>query len=172
MRKVLYLFLVITILEYSSNLKFATGKVIRSKPNKNVQITRSIELVNDLQHLAVDRFSGKVSNNTLKINIYLSTVCFYIYFFIFVDKIFIGGRNRLFELTPDLDLINTVNIAPQNGFIDDINTNINTVLLIDYDSNRLITCASLHGSCSTRHLGDINYEQDIKNFIVADSEGT
>lgn len=101
---------------------------------------------------------------------------------VFVDKIFIGGRNKLYQLTADLNKIAEVNTGPRNEYIDcsfqhcanganeKSVDNINKVLLIDYDSNRLIACGSFHGSCSTRHLSDITFEQDAIEWVVADTE--
>lgn len=66
MRETVYLLLLCTILELWSNLNFAAGKVIRS--NENMRITHNSEFPSDLQHLAIDRFSGNVSN-TQSINI-------------------------------------------------------------------------------------------------------
>lgn len=179
MREAIYFVLCCIFWKLFSNSNLAVGKVIRS--NENIRITHSSEFANDLQHLAIDRFSGKVSNSS-NVWHYCLLSMWLCGFIVFVDKIFIGGRNKLYELTADLNVIAETNTGPRNEYIDcsfhecaigatQIPVdNINKVLLIDYDSNRLITCGSFHGSCSTRLLSDINYEQDAIEWVVADSE--
>lgn len=109
--------------------------------------------------------------------------------FIFIQnktkkKVFIGGRNRLYQLSPDLDIVATAKTGPRNDSKDcsfnectqnltrKLTDNINKVLLIDYSTSRLITCGSLfQGICSVRSLQNISSpEQDIVEAIVANSE--
>lgn len=60
MREAVYLGLLYTILKLCFDSSVATAKVIRS--NENIRIIQNSEFSSDLQHLAIDRFSGKVSN--------------------------------------------------------------------------------------------------------------
>lgn len=97
---------------------------------------------------------------------------------------FIGGRNRLYQLSPDLDIVATAKTGPRNDSKDcsfsectqnltrKLTDNINKVLLIDYSTSRLITCGSLfQGICSVRSLQNISSpEQDVVEAIVANSE--
>lgn len=99
-------------------------------------------------------------------------------------KVFIGGRNRLYQLSPDLDIVATAKTGPRNDSKDcsisectqnltrKLTDNINKVLLIDYSTSRLITCGSLfQGICSVRSLQNISSpEQDVVEAIVANSE--
>lgn len=99
-------------------------------------------------------------------------------------KVFIGGRNRLYQLSPDLEIVATAKTGPRNDSKDcsfnectqnltrKLTDNINKVLLIDYSTSRLITCGSLfQGICSVRSLQNISSpEQDIVEAIVANSE--
>lgn len=83
-------------------------------------------------------------------------------------KVYIGGQNRLYQLTSDLEIIASVQTGPQNGSLD---CNINKVLLIDYSSSHLITCGSIHGQCSTRNLRNISHpQQNIVSAIVSSSK--
>lgn len=80
---------------------------------------------------------------------------------------FVGGRNHLYELSTNLDVVATVKTGPRND-----SDNINKVLLIDYSTGRLITCGSLfQGVCSVRSLQNITSpEQDVVDAIVGNSE--
>lgn len=115
-------------------------------------------------------------------------ICFYKlinHFFVPpIDKIFVAGRNRLYQLTPDLDIIATVRTGPKkmseicdepecdNKQVD----NINKVLLIDYSLDRVIICGTMYyGSCSTRNALNIlssTFEEDTLSEIVAESESS
>lgn len=100
------------------------------------------------------------------------------------DKVYVSGRNRLFQLSSDLQIKETVNIGPRNAWDNcdlfdcdpdaqnKIIDNINKVLLIDYNKKRLITCNTVpHGSCSTRNLQNISFpEKDILEAVVAKTE--
>lgn len=99
-------------------------------------------------------------------------------------KVFIGGRNQLYQLSPDLEIVATAKTGPRNDSKDcsfnectqnltrKLTDNINKVLLIDYSTSRLITCGSLfQGICSVRSLQNISSpEQDVVEAIVANSE--
>lgn len=78
-------------------------------------------------------------------------------------KVFIAGRNFLYQLAPDLDILATVKTGPQkdssNNFVD----NINKALLIDYNANQLITCESFLGRCLTRSL--LNISSPARNIV-------
>lgn len=99
--------------------------------NKNVSnrtITHTASFESPLNHLTVDRNTGRV---------------------------IIGGKNRLYQLSPDLNVAITVVTGPQNDSYDCTvvecpdkanklpTDNVNKVLLIDYSTSRLITCGSL-----------------------------
>lgn len=99
-------------------------------------------------------------------------------------QVFIGGRNYLFQLSPDLDLTVTAVTGPKNeskecsfnectqNLARKLSDNVNKVLLIDYSTSRLITCGStLQGSCSVRSLQNISHvEQEVLDAVVANSE--
>lgn len=99
-------------------------------------------------------------------------------------KVFIGGRNRIYQLSPDLDIVATAITGPKNDSKDcSVNEctqnltrkptdNINKVLLIDYTTSRLITCGSLfQGICSVRSLQNVSLpETDVVEAIVANIE--
>lgn len=99
-------------------------------------------------------------------------------------KVYVGGRNKLFQLTSELQNIAEVEIGPQNASVNcDFDCppnakneqidNINKVLLIDYNQNQLIVCNTLpFGACSTRSLQNISLpEGNVKEMIVAKTEG-
>lgn len=99
-------------------------------------------------------------------------------------QVFIGGRNYLFQLSPDLDLAVTAVTGPKNeskecsfnectqNLARKLSDNVNKVLLIDYSTSRLITCGStLQGSCSVRSLQNISLiEQEVLDAVVANNE--
>uniref|UniRef100_A0A8D8Y8M6 Plexin-A2 n=1 Tax=Cacopsylla melanoneura TaxID=428564 RepID=A0A8D8Y8M6_9HEMI len=90
-----------------------------------------------------------------------------------VDKntgqIYVGAVNQLYQLTQDLDLIQTELTGPRFDSIDCLTTycpgnslfhpshDQNKVLLIDYFNDRLITCGSVYqGACTIRSLQNIS----------------
>lgn len=108
-----------------------------------------------------------------------------IFFFVHsITKVFVGGRNRIYQLSPDLDIVATAITGPKNDSKDcsfnectqnltrKLTDNINKVLLIDYSTSRLITCGSLfQGICSVRSLQNVSLpEQDVAEAIVANIE--
>lgn len=110
-----------------------------------------------LNHLAVDEITGRV---------------------------YVGGINRLYQLSPDLQLHQTEITGPQNDSNDctvsecpaqitkNLKDNINKVLLIDRTTSRLISCGSLfQGTCTVRSLQNVSIiEQDVQDAIVANDE--
>lgn len=96
--------------------------------SNNATITHHTVLEARLNHLVVDRNTGRV---------------------------FVGGINRLYQLSPDLETVATAVTGPQNDSTECTvlecpqNTrrrptdNVNKVLLIDYSTSRLITCGSV-----------------------------
>lgn len=102
----------------------------------------------------------------------MSTACFSII------KVFVAGRNRLYELTSDLNIVTTVDTSPQisSDNCDEFECHsdyINKVLLIDHSTNRLITCGtSFQGACSIRNIQNISLpEQNFTRGIVGENEG-
>lgn len=100
-------------------------------------------------------------------------------YFLF-DKVYVGGRNRLFQLSSQLKNKITVEIGPRNAtdnFIPDAENkmidNINKVLLIDYNIKRLITCNTVPiRSCSTRSLQNIAFSDlNVLIPVVSETEG-
>lgn len=94
-------------------------------------------------------------------------------------QVFIGGRNRLYQLSPDLDLVAQAITGPKNDTKDcnsndcsQNSDNVNKVLLIDYATSRLITCGTiLQGSCSVRSMQNVSHvEQELPDAVVASSE--
>ncbi|ROT77171.1 putative Plexin-A1 precursor [Penaeus vannamei] len=91
-----------------------------------------------------------------------------------VDKntgtVYAGGVNRLYQLEPNLRLLQYVVTGPVNDsvecpasgcFSEDLQSmkptnNVNKVLMVDYKHSRLIVCGSVRqGSCQVRDLRDI-----------------
>lgn len=72
-------------------------------------------------------------------------------------KVFIAGRNRLYQLSPNLDILTTVKTGPQNDYsTNHLVDNIHKALFIDYKSNQLITSESFQGRCLARSLLNIS----------------
>ncbi|XP_055301247.1 plexin-A4-like [Sitodiplosis mosellana] len=133
--------------------------IVKGESVEHTKITHRNSLNTDLNHLAVDRETGNV---------------------------YVGGRNKLFQLTSDLKNITEAEIGPRNSF-DNCNLfdyfslecqqakridNMNKVLLIDYNIRRLITCNTVpQGACSTRSLQNISLpEENITEFVIAKTE--
>lgn len=81
--------------------------------------------------------------------------CFIFEIVVFL-KVFIAGRNRLYQLSTDLDILETVETGPLTDSTNNLVDNIHTALFIDYKSNHLITCESFQGQCLTRSLLNIS----------------
>lgn len=110
--------------------------------------------VEGLNHLVVDKITGKV---------------------------FVGGVNKLYQLSPDLDLVLEETTGPKNDSsecaLDDcpadavktLTDDVNKALVIDYSSTRLISCGSLfQGTCTVRNLHNISdVTQEVREAVVA-----
>lgn len=128
-----------------------------SKNISNRTITHTASFDTKLNHLIVDRNTGRV---------------------------IIGGKNRLYQLSPDLNTVITEVTGPKNDSFDCtvlecpasakkvLTDNVNKVLLIDYSTSRLITCGSLfQGICEVRNLQNISIiEQQGQEAVVANNE--
>nr|CAB3264961.1 plexin-B1 [Phallusia mammillata] len=84
------------------------------------------------------------------------------------NNVYVGARNRLYQLDRSLQLLHNVTTGP---VMDNVNckphedmcslkmltNNTNKLLLVDVQNNRLIVCGSVYqGTCKTRSLEDIN----------------
>ena len=97
-----------------------------------------------------------------------------------IEKVYVGGRNKLYQLSSDLEEIVEVEIGPRNSskqcsFFDcEVVDNMNKVLLIDADENRLIACNMLPmGACTTRSLDNISISESTEEaakYLVATNE--
>lgn len=130
---------------------------IYNKNNSHRTIINAATFDTTLNHLVVDRNTGRV---------------------------IIGGKNRLYQLSPDLNIVITEITGPHLDSDDctlldcpssakKVNTsNTNKVLLIDYSTSRLITCGSLfQGICDVRNLQNISIiEQKGQEAVVANNE--
>lgn len=128
-----------------------------NKSISNRTITHTATFDTKLNHLVVDRNTGRV---------------------------IIGGKNRLYQLSPDLNVVITEVTGPHNDSFDctildcpvtakkNVTDNVNKVLLIDYSTSRLITCGSLfQGICDVRNLQNISIvEQHGQEAVVANNE--
>ncbi len=83
--------------------------------------------------------------------------------------VYVGGVNRLFQLSPDLERQVTVETGPRednlqcpaSGCSDDVATqltdNVNKALVVDPYHNQLIVCGTLHqGMCSFNKIKNKN----------------
>ncbi|XP_044257238.1 plexin A3 [Tribolium madens] len=83
-------------------------------------------------------------------------------------RVYIGAVNRLYQLSPDLDLVISEKTGPEmdsddcsvlectSAFSKKLTDNVNKALVIDYTTSRLISCGSLfQGICSVRNLDNI-----------------
>ncbi|ROT77169.1 Plexin-A4 [Penaeus vannamei] len=106
-----------------------------------------------------------------------------------VDKntgtVYAGGVNRLYQLEPNLRLLQYVVTGPVSDsvecpasgcFSEDLQSmkptnNVNKVLVIDYTHSRLIVCGSVgQGSCQVRDLRDITQlTRNVSEAIVANN---
>ncbi|XP_069180066.1 plexin-A4 isoform X2 [Procambarus clarkii] len=106
-----------------------------------------------------------------------------------VDKntgtVYAGGVNRLYQLDPNLRVLQNVETGPVNDSTDcsasDCKTdtvhtlkatqNVNKVLVIDYTRSRLIVCGTVRqGSCQVRDLRDIvSHTRNVSEAIVANN---
>ncbi|XP_069990321.1 uncharacterized protein [Penaeus vannamei] len=106
-----------------------------------------------------------------------------------VDKntgtVYAGGVNRLYQLEPNLRLLQYVVTGPVSDsvecpasgcFSEDLQSmkptnNVNKVLIVDYTHSRLIVCGSVRqGSCQVRDLWDITQlTRNVSEAIVANN---
>lgn len=99
-------------------------------------------------------------------------------------RVFIGAVNRLYQLSPDLDLVISEKTGPeydsdQCSALTECTTadntklteNVNKALVIDYTTTRLIVCGSLfQGICSVRNLHNISdVHQVAREAVVANN---
>lgn len=114
--------------------------------------------IEKFNHLAVDRNTGRV---------------------------YIGAVNRLYQLSPDLELIISEVTGPRNDSVEcsildcppdkkkKPTDNYNKALVIDYTTTRLITCGSLfQGICSVRNLHNISDSQPVLLEAVVANNAT
>lgn len=101
-------------------------------------------------------------------------------------RVFVGGVNRLYQLSPDLELHETVKTGPQNDSVEctildcPLNAvrkptdNYNKVLLIDRATSRLIACGSLfQGTCTVRNLQNVSIvEHEVPDAVVANDDNS
>ncbi|XP_033120029.1 plexin-A4-like [Anneissia japonica] len=76
--------------------------------------------------------------------------------------IYVGGYNELFKLSKDFALFHNYSTCDIEGCI-----NINKVLVIDYDNDRLITCGGGNsGKCESRNLNDTKLIESSTSQVV------
>lgn len=135
------------------NLTEALSDDAGNRNTSNI-ITNVIKFDSKLNHLLVDTITGRV---------------------------FVGGVNRLYQLSPDLELHETVKTGPQNDSVEctildcPLNAvrkptdNYNKVLLIDRATSRLIACGSLfQGTCTVRNLQNVSIvEHEVPDAVVS-----
>lgn len=102
-------------------------------------------------------------------------------------KIYVGGKNRLYELDENLEVLTEVITGPKKDnincpileYVCDENTykkvptpSFSKAILIDYENNHLIHCISLYqGVCRKHDISNINREDDpIHAAIVANND--
>ncbi|XP_046596582.1 plexin-A4 isoform X1 [Neodiprion lecontei] len=98
-------------------------------------------------------------------------------------RVFVGGVNCLYQLSPDLDLVVKEVTGPKNdsndcsmidcpaGVVKKLTDNVNKALVIDYTTTRLISCGSLfQGMCTVRNLHNISdVAQEVREAVVANN---
>ncbi|KAF6215982.1 hypothetical protein GE061_000319 [Apolygus lucorum] len=98
-------------------------------------------------------------------------------------RVFVGAVNRLYQLSPDLDLVVAESTGPKDdspdcsvidcpsSIIKKSTDNVNKALVIDYTTTRLIVCGSLfQGRCSVRNLNNItDVIQTVREAVVANN---
>lgn len=117
-------------------------------------ITKKVQFDTQLNHLVVDTITGRV---------------------------YVGGVNNLYQLSPDLDVHESVKTGPKNDSVEcsildcplhaqrKPTDNYNKVLLIDRSTSRLIVCGSLfQGNCTVHNLQNVSIiEQEVPDAVVA-----
>ncbi|XP_044766008.1 plexin-A4 [Coccinella septempunctata] len=98
-------------------------------------------------------------------------------------RVYIGAVNKLYQLSPELDLVTTVRTGPEldadecsvlectSTVNKQMTDNVNKALVIDYTTSRLISCGSLfQGICSVRNLHNISDGvQEVREAVVANN---
>ncbi|XP_025831162.1 plexin-A2-like [Agrilus planipennis] len=98
-------------------------------------------------------------------------------------RVYIGAVNRLYQLSPALDLVIAEKTGPEYdafecsasecsaGVQKKLTDNVNKALVIDYTTTRLIACGSLfQGICSVRNLHNISDgTQEVREAVVANN---
>jgi hypothetical protein len=101
-----------------------------------------------------------------------------------IPQVYIGAVNRIYQLTPDLEVKVTETTgpkmdSPECALLDcpshinrKLTNNTNKVLLIDYSTSRLIVCGTLfQGLCSVRSTQNISLiDQEVQEAVVANNE--
>ncbi|XP_022901683.1 plexin-A2 [Onthophagus taurus] len=94
-------------------------------------------------------------------------------------RIYIGAVNRLYQLSPDLELVVEDKTGPEydaddctvlecNSATRNLTKNVNKALVIDYTTTRLISCGSVsQGICSVRNLHNISDFKVVREAVVA-----
>ncbi|XP_055858315.1 plexin-A4 isoform X1 [Episyrphus balteatus] len=132
----------------------SSSKNNNNNNNYSSIITRQVQFDTTLNHLVVDTITGRV---------------------------YVGGINRLFQLSPELELHESVITGPQNDSVEctvldcpahavrQPTDNVNKVLLIDRATSRLISCGSLfQGICTVRNLQNVSIiEHKVSDAVVA-----
>ncbi|XP_057324219.1 plexin-A4 [Microplitis mediator] len=98
-------------------------------------------------------------------------------------RVYVGAVNRLYQFSPDLNLVVKAITGPQEDALDCSSfdcpretvkrkvDNVNKALVIDYTTSRLISCNSLfQGTCDVRNLHNItDVVQKVKDPVVANN---
>lgn len=99
-------------------------------------------------------------------------------------RVYIGAVNRLYQLSPDLDLVIEAKTGPDfdaedcsvlecNSAKKKLTNNVNKALVIDYTTTRLISCGSLfQGICSVRNLHNISDAAKVVREAVVANDAT
>ncbi|KAJ8955413.1 hypothetical protein NQ318_003511 [Aromia moschata] len=98
-------------------------------------------------------------------------------------RVYIGAVNRLYQLSPDLDVVISEVTGPKmdsddcsvlecnTGINKKLTDNVNKALVIDYTTTRLIACGSLsQGICTVRNLHNISDgTREVREAVVANN---
>ncbi|GAB6029304.1 hypothetical protein CHUAL_005069 [Chamberlinius hualienensis] len=100
-------------------------------------------------------------------------------------KLYVGGVNRLYQLSPDLKLEVELSTGPKldSPFCSPsqvscpekrLTDNVNKVLVVDYDNRQLITCGSVQqGSCQTYSLPNVSVSvNNIERALAANDDSS
>lgn len=134
----------------------ATIFIAAASSNNDIIKTFTDNKVQTFNHLVVDKNTGRV---------------------------YIGAVNRLYQLSPDLELVVSEETGPEMdsddcsvlectaAFSKKLTDNVNKALVIDYTTTRLISCGSLfQGICTVRNLDNISEGvREIREAVVANN---